>query len=59
MTRAFRAIFVVVLMILGVAAAMAADTLEDAAAAYRKANYATALRIYRSMADQGLAIEQA
>ena len=58
MTPAFRAIFVVVLMILGAAAAMAADTLEDAVAAYRTANYATALRIYRSMADRGLAIAQ-
>jgi uncharacterized protein len=58
MTRVFRALFVVVLMILSVAAAMAADTLEDAVAAYRKANYATALRIYRSMADRGLAIAQ-
>jgi TPR repeat protein len=58
MTRGFRAIFVVVLMILSIAAAMAADTLEDAVAAYRRANYATALRIYRSMADQGLAIAQ-
>jgi TPR repeat protein len=58
MTRAFRAIFVVVLMISSVAAAMAADTLEDAVAAYRRADYATALRVYRSMADQGLAIAQ-
>src|SRR5260370_17944390 len=58
MTPAFRLIFVVVLLILSVATAMAADTLEDAVAAYRKADYATALRIYRSMADQGLAIAQ-
>jgi|SRR5260370_20383661 len=58
MTPAFRPIFVVVLLILSVATAMAADTLEDAVAAYRKADYATALRIYRSMADQGLAIAQ-
>src|SRR5260370_8329873 len=58
MTPAFRPIFVVVLLILSVAAAVAADTLEDAVAAYRTADYAAALRIYRSMADQGLAIAQ-
>jgi TPR repeat protein len=58
MTRAFRAIFVVVLLILSVASSIAADSLEDAVVAYRRADYATAFRIYRSMADQGLAIAQ-
>jgi TPR repeat protein len=58
MTRAFKAIFATCILMLSVAAATAADSLEDAATAYRKADYATALRIYRSMADQGLAIAQ-
>src|SRR5260370_14376341 len=58
MTRAFGAIFVVVLLISSFAASSAAYSLEDAVAAYGRADYATALRIYRSMADQGLAISQ-
>jgi TPR repeat protein len=37
---------------------MAADSLEEAVAAYRTADYVAALRIYRSMTDQGLAIAQ-
>jgi TPR repeat protein len=51
-------IFATCILALTTVASMAADTLEDAVTAYRKANYATALRIYRSMADQGLAIAQ-
>jgi TPR repeat protein len=58
MTRAFRAIFVAVLLMLSVAAPVAAESLEDAVAAYRRADYATALRLYRPLADQGLAVAQ-
>jgi uncharacterized protein len=58
MTRASRAIFVTCILALTTVASMAADTLEEAVAAYRKADYTTALRIYRSMADQGLAVAQ-
>jgi TPR repeat protein len=54
----FRAITVTCILALTTVASMAADTLEDAVAAYRGADYATALRVYRSMADQGLAIAQ-
>ena len=43
---------------MSVAASIAAGSLEDAVSAYRRADYATALRIYRSMADQGRADAQ-
>ncbi len=58
MTRAVGTILVAVLMMLGVAAPVAAESLEDAVAAYRRADYATALRLYRPMAEEGLAIAQ-
>ncbi len=58
MTRAVGTIVVAVLMMLGVAAPVAAESLEGAVAAYRRADYATALRLYRPMAEEGLAIAQ-
>jgi hypothetical protein len=41
---------------LSFAAPVAADSLENAVAAYRSADYATALRVYRSLAEQDLAV---
>jgi hypothetical protein len=43
MTRASRAIFVTCILALTTVASMAADTLEEAVAAYRKADYAAKL----------------
>ena len=37
---------------------MAADSLEEAVTAYRSTDYATAFRVYRSLAEQGLAVAQ-
>ena len=58
MTHVFKAMFVAVLLMLSVVGLLAADSLEDAVAAYRRADYATALRLYRPLADQGLAVAQ-
>ncbi len=58
MTRVFKAILATCILALSLVASLAADSFEDAVAAYRTADYAAALRIYRSMADQGLAIAQ-
>ena len=53
-----RAIFAICILAFSTVAALATDTLEDAVLAYRRADYETALRIYRSMADRGLAVAQ-
>lgn len=53
MTRTFKVIFVIKILMLSFAAPMAAGPFEDAGAAYDRADYATALRLYRAMADQG------
>ena len=37
---------------------VAADSLEDAVAAYRRADYPAAMRLYRPFAEQGLAVAQ-
>jgi TPR repeat protein len=58
MMRVFGAILATCILVLSLVASLAADSFEDAVAAYRTADYAAALRIYRSMADQGLAIAQ-
>jgi uncharacterized protein len=57
MTRALGSIVVAALLMLSVTPA-AAESLEDAVAAYRRADYATALRLYRPLADQGFAVAQ-
>jgi TPR repeat protein len=54
----FRTIVGLVLLMLSTAAPVAAESLEDAVAAYRRGDYATALRLYRPLADQGLAVGQ-
>src|SRR5260370_37796283 len=58
MVRVFGAILATCILALSLVASLAADSFEDAVAAYRTADYAAALRTYRSMADQGLAIAQ-
>jgi TPR repeat protein len=58
MTRVFKAIFATCILASSFVGSLAADSLEEAVAAYRIADYATALRIYRSLADQGIAIAQ-
>src|SRR5258706_5076550 len=47
-----------VFIVLALAAPAAAESLEEAVLAYRRADYATALWHYRPLADQGLAVAQ-
>jgi uncharacterized protein len=58
MRHTFRAISAGIVFALSFAAPVAADSLEQAVAAYRLADYATALRVYHSLAEQGLAVAQ-
>jgi TPR repeat protein len=58
MARAVSAISAGIILGLSLIAPASADSLEDAMAAYRRADYANALRLYRSLADQGLAVAQ-
>jgi uncharacterized protein len=53
MTLAFRAIFAAIVLGLSFAVPVVAGPFEDAGAAYDRADYATALRLYRGMAEQG------
>src|SRR5215472_18681799 len=48
----------IVLFISCAAAPVAAEPFEDAAAAYAKGDYATALQLFRPLADQGMARAQ-
>jgi TPR repeat protein len=57
-TPTFRTISAGIVLALSFAAPVAADSIEDAVAAYRSANYATALRVYHSLAEQGSAVAQ-
>jgi uncharacterized protein len=43
---------------LSIVAPVMAASLEDAVAAYRRSDYATAFQVYHSLADQGLAVAQ-
>jgi TPR repeat protein len=56
MTHAFRAIFAAVVLTLNGPAV--AEPFEDAEAAYARDDYATALRLFRSLADEGDATAQ-
>jgi TPR repeat protein len=56
MTHAFRAIFAAVVLTLNGAAV--AEPFKDAEAAYAGDDYATALRLFRSLADEGDATAQ-
>jgi TPR repeat protein len=58
MRHTFRAISAGIVFALSFAAPVAAESLEQAVAAYRLADYATALRVYHSLAEQGLAVAQ-
>ncbi len=53
MKRAVNPIFAAIMLVLSLAAPVAAGQLEDATAAYQRRDYATALRLYRPLADQG------
>jgi TPR repeat protein len=54
-----RAAFAAIVLVLSLAAPVAAGPLEDAAVAYSTGDYATALRLFRPLADQGVASAQA
>ncbi len=58
MTGLFTAIFAGLILICSSAASAGAGTYEDAEAAVRRGDYVTALRLYRSLADQGDAHSQ-
>lgn len=58
MTPTFRLISAGIVWALSFVAPVAAESLEDAVAAYRSADYATALRVYSLLAEQGLAVAQ-
>lgn len=49
----FRAIGAAIVLFMSIATSVAAGPLEDARAAYDRADYAIALRLYRAIADQG------
>jgi TPR repeat protein len=54
----FRTVSAGVALALSIVAPVMAASLEDAVAAYRKADYATAFQVYHVLADQGLAVAQ-
>ena len=58
MAYARSSIFVVIVLLSSLAVPVAADTFEDALAAKEKGDYATALVLFRSLANQGLADAQ-
>jgi len=58
MARAVAAISAGIVLALNLTTPAPADSLENAVEAYRRADYATALRLYRPLAEQGLAIAQ-
>jgi hypothetical protein len=58
MKRALNAIVAAIILVLSFAAPAAAGPLEDAAAAYARSDYATALRLFRPLAEQGNAQAQ-
>lgn len=53
MTRAIKQALAVIFISLSVSAIVAAGPFEDAGLAYQRGDYATAMRLYRQMADQG------
>jgi TPR repeat protein len=58
MISAFRAIVAAIMLVLSLAAPVAAGPFEDAVAANKKGDYATALQLLRPLADQGNALAQ-
>jgi hypothetical protein len=58
MNSTFRRIVAALIVAIGLAGSVAAGPLEDGAAAYGRGDYATALRTWRPLADQGSAIAQ-
>ena len=58
MKNIIRAWITAVVLSLGLAAPSAAGSFEDGLAAYRRGDYATAMRLWRSLADQGNADAQ-
>jgi uncharacterized protein len=58
MNRSFKAAVASLMLAVGFAGSVAAGPFEDATAAYKKGDYATALRLWRPLADQGNANAQ-
>lgn len=53
MTRTFKKIFAIIILSLSFSATVDAGPFEDAGVAYDRGDYATAIRLYRQMAEQG------
>lgn len=53
MTRTFKATFAAIILVLSIAAPVVAGPLEDADSAHSKGDYASALPLWRRLADQG------
>jgi uncharacterized protein len=58
MKRTFKAAVAALILVAGVAGSAAAGPWEDAAAAFQRGDYATAMRLWRPFADQGNAEAQ-
>jgi uncharacterized protein len=58
MRRIAKAAFVAVVLSVSISAPVAAGPFEDGVAAYSRGDYATALRLWRPLADQGVADAQ-
>jgi TPR repeat protein len=58
MNRTFKVAVAALMLAVSFAGSVAAGRFEDAAVAYKKGNYATALRVMRPLAEQGLAQAQ-
>src|SRR5438132_944176 len=58
MRQTIKTAFAVVLLTISLAGPVAAGPLEDARAAYFRGDYATALRLFRPLADQGNTVAQ-
>src|SRR5262249_56082979 len=58
MNLVYKRAIAIILLMASLAAPVAAEPFEDAAAAYGKGDYATALQLFRPLADQGMARAQ-
>jgi uncharacterized protein len=58
MARAVTAISAGIVLAVNLVTPASAGSLEDAVTAYRRADYENALRLYRPLAEQGLAVAQ-
>ena len=58
MNRTFQAVVAALILAVGIAGSVAAGPLDDGMAAFNLGDYATAMRLWRPLADQGDALPQ-